>query len=257
MSSITRAFEILERFRQVQHPLSLTDLARDFGYPSSSVADILKTLSQGGYVSFDPITRTYFPTTRLGELGDWIMTDLLPRSYPVETLRQLREATGHTVLGFGTPNELEVLYLAVLESAAGGRATSGRRTHRPLIKSGVGHALLSIEDDAFIERIYRRSLARGFCDRNELPLKETLMQQIDSVPMKSAMPSCAAIPSNPRAAIVAVPVPVAFHAQRLAIGIGGPAVTTSRRACKPIADILIAHVRPLTQPELPANVTAP
>ena len=129
----------------------------------------------------------------------------------------------------GTPNELEVLYLAVLESAAGGRATSGRRTHRPLIKSGVGHALLSIEDDAFIERIYRRSLARGFCDRNELPLK-TLMQQIETC--RQTGYAFVRDSFNPRAAIVAAPVPVAFHDERLAIAIGGP------------ADDIASHVQP-------------
>lgn len=242
MSSITRAFEILERFRQVKRPLSLTELARDFGYPSSSVADILKTLSHGGYVSFDPITRTYFPTTRLGELGDWIMTDLLPHSYPVATLQQLREATGHTVL-LGTPNELEVLYLAVIESAEDGRATSGRRTHRPLVKSGVGHALLSMEDDGFIERIYRRSLARRLCDRNELPLK-SLMQKIETC--RQSGYAFVRDSVNPRAAIVAAPLPVSFHAQRLAIGIGGPAERITARVPL-LAETLLAHLRPLAQ----------
>ncbi|HWE73097.1 MAG TPA: helix-turn-helix domain-containing protein [Stellaceae bacterium] len=242
MSSITRAFEILERFRQVQRPLSLTDLVRDFGYPSSSVADILKTLSRGGYVSFDPITRTYFPTTRLGELGDWIMTDLLPHSYPVATLRQLREATGQTVL-LGTPNELEVLYLAVLESAQDGRATSGRRTHRPLVKSGVGNALLSLEEDRFIERVYRRSLARGLCTREELPLK-ALMQRI--VSCRQAGYAFIRDSFNPIAAIVAAPLPVSSHAQRLAIAVGGPAERIEAHVPE-IGEVLLAHVRPLAQ----------
>lgn len=240
MSSITRAFEILERFRQVQRPLSLTELVRDFGYPSSSVADILKTLSRGGYVSFDPITRTYFPTTRLGELGDWIMTDLLPHSYPVATLRQLHEATGHTVL-LGTPNELEVLYLAVLESAQGGRATSGRRTHRPLVKSGVGHALLSIEEDRFIERVYRRSVARDFCDRSELPLK-ALMQQIETC--RRVGYAFVRDTVNPAAAIIAAPLPLALSTQRLAIGIGGPVERIAAHVPQ-IGEMLLAHVRPL------------
>ena len=39
MRSITRAFEILERFRQVQRPLSLTELVRDLGYLSPGVAE--------------------------------------------------------------------------------------------------------------------------------------------------------------------------------------------------------------------------
>jgi DNA-binding IclR family transcriptional regulator len=248
MSSITRAFEILERFRLVQRPLSLTELVRDFGYPSSSVADILKTLSHGGYISFDPITRTYFPTTRLGELGDWIMTEILPRSYPVEMLKELRAATGDTVL-LGTPNDLEVLYLAVLEAKEPGRPiTTGRRTHRPLVKSGVGCALLSLEEDDFIERVYRRSLARGLCDRKEFPL-DALMRQIEACRRDGFIFIKDSI--NPNAAIVAAPVPIAYHAQRLAIGIGGPADRIEQRI-DPIVGILKAQLQSLVPAAEPA-----
>ncbi len=248
MSSITRAFEILERFRLLQRPLSLKELVRDFGYPSSSVADILKTLSAGGYISFDPVTRTYFPTTRLGELGDWIMTEILPRSYPVETLNALREATGDTVL-LGTPNDLEVLYLGVLEAKEPARAiTTGRRTHRPLVKSGVGCALLSLEEDDFIERVYRRSLARGLCDRKELPFA-ALMIQIETCRRDGYIFIKDTI--NPNAAIIAAPVPIAYHQQRLAIGIGGPADRIEQRVAT-LAAILGDHLTRLVQPAEPA-----
>jgi DNA-binding IclR family transcriptional regulator len=145
-----------------------------------------------------------------------------------------------------------VLYLAVLESAEGGRATSGRRTHRPLIRSGVGHALLSIEEDRFIERVYRRSLARGFCDRNELPLK-ALMQQIEAC--RSAGYAFVRDTVNPTAAIVAAPVPVTAHAQRLAIAIGGPAERIVSRVAE-IGAILLDHILPLAQQTVSA-VTDP
>jgi DNA-binding IclR family transcriptional regulator len=248
MSSISRAFDILERFRNLRRPLSLKELVRDLGYPSSSVADILKTLSHTGYISFDPITRTYFPTTRLGELGDWIMTDVLPHSYPVEMLKSLRQATGDTIL-LGTPNELEVLYLAVLEAKEPSRPMStGRRTHRPLVKSGVGCALLSIETDDFIERIYRRSLARGLCERSELSL-DSLMGQINLCRRNG----CIFIKDsfNPSAAIVAAPLPIAFHAQRLAIGVGGPTERIEQRVDL-IAGILLEHLRLLANASAPA-----
>lgn len=241
MSSIVRAFEILERFRQVQRPLSLKELVRDFGYPSSSVADILKTLSRAGYISFDPIARTYFPTTRLGELGDWIMTDVLPHNYPIETLNKLRDATGDNVL-LGTQNDLEVMYLAVIEAKEPERPmTSGRRTHRPLVKSGVGCALLSIEEDDSIERIYRRSIARGLCKKNE-PSFDELMGQIGIcrrdgyIFVKDAF--------NPKAAIVAMPVSMPYHGQRLAIGIGGPTERIEPRVAA-IAEILAKELRVL------------
>jgi DNA-binding IclR family transcriptional regulator len=250
MSSIARAFDILERFRQVQRPLSLKELVRHFGYPSSSVADILKTLSQGGYVSFDPITRSYFPTTRLGELGDWIMTDVLPHSYPVATLNRLRATTGDTVL-LGTPNDLEVLYLAVIEAKfPGDSVTTGRRTHRPLIKSGVGRALLSLEEDEFIDRVYRRSLARGLCDRHTLPL-DALLREIETCRRDGFLFLKDTI--NPSAAIVAAPVPLAHHAQRLAIGVGGPTARIETRVAF-IASCLREELGKLAHPAASAAI---
>ena len=243
MTSIARAFEILERFRQVQRPLSLKELVRHFDYPSSSVADILKTLSHCGYISFDPITRSYFPTTRLGELGDWIMTEVLPSSYPVDTLKTLRAATGYTVL-LGTPNELEVIYLAVLEAREDSRAiTSGRRTHRPLVKSGVGYALLSIEEDDFIERIYRRSVARGLCEQRELTF-DGLMQRITACRRDGYVFTRDWF--NPSAAIVAAPVSAVHREQRLAIAVGGPTTRIEPRIAE-IGATLTEQVRALSR----------
>lgn len=241
MSSITRAFEILEKFRQLQRPLSLKELVRDFGYPSSSVADILKTLSHAGYISFDPIARTYFPTTRLGELGGWILTEVLPHNYPIETLNRLRAATGDTIL-LGTQNDLEVLYVAVLEAKELNPAlSSGRRTHRPLVKSGVGCALLSAEDDDFIERIYRRSLARGLCTRDELSLAQ-LMARIEACRRDGHLFVKDTV--NPGAALVAMPAPAPYHGQKLAIGVGGPAARIEPRVAV-IAGILAKELRVL------------
>jgi DNA-binding IclR family transcriptional regulator len=249
MNAITRAFEILECFRQLRRPLSLMALVRHFGYPSSSVAEILKTLSHCGYIAFDPVTRTYFPTTRLGELGNWFMTDLLPHSYPVDTLKRVREATGDTVL-LGTPNELEVLYLAVIEAREPSRSiTSGRRTHRPLVRSGVGIALLSLEPDEFVERIYRRTVARELIDGGDLSL-EALMHQVADCRRDSYVFVTDFL--NPEAALVAAPVPIGCHTQRLAIGVGGPTARIKPRLAF-VAAKLCAEVQALSQ----GNALAP
>ena len=107
----------------------------------------------------------------------------------------------------------------------------------------MGYALLSIEDDRFIERVYRRSLARGLCTRDELPLK-VLMQRINSC--RQTGYSFTRNSFNPIAAIVAAPLPLSFHAQRLSIGIGGPAERIAADVPQ-IGEMLLAHVRPLAQ----------
>jgi len=219
ITSVSRAFEILEHFRRERRPLALKDLVRDLGHPTSSTADLLKSLSYLGYLTFDSRLRTYFPTPRLGELGDWVANEILVRSYPIDVLRELQQATGETVL-LGTPNDLEILYLVVIESSHQVRYVIKGPMHRPLVRSGVGWALLSTVSETAAERIYRRSIARGMLTRRDLPLK-CLQARIEEV--RGAGYVVARDILNDSAAVVATPVPASYHGRPLAIGIGGPA----------------------------------
>lgn len=219
ITSVSRAFEILEHFRTVRRPLALKDVVRDLGHPTSSTADLLKSLSYLGYLTFDGRSRTYFPTPRLGELGDWVANEILVRSYPMDVLKSLQHVTNETVL-LGTPNDLEILYLVVLESSHQVRYVVKGMAHRPLVRSGVGWALLSMSPEATVERVWRRSIARGMMSRRDLPLKE-LRDRIEEVRRTGYVVARDML--NPAAAVVATPVPASYHGRELAIGIGGPA----------------------------------
>ena len=59
--SVRRAFDILEVFARVRRPLSLKDLMGEFDCPSSSLADLLKTMSRIGCLSFDNATQDLLP----------------------------------------------------------------------------------------------------------------------------------------------------------------------------------------------------
>jgi len=108
--SVRRAFDILEVFARLRRPLSLKDLMSELACPSSSLADLLKTMSRIGCLSFDNATKTYFPTTYLPTLGNWIGGEILPSGDAFEALGELRADTGETIL-LGTPNDLEIQYL--------------------------------------------------------------------------------------------------------------------------------------------------
>jgi len=71
---------------------------------------------------------------------------------------------------------------------------------------------------------------------------KTLMQQIEAC--RHAGYAFMRDSFNPAAAIVAAPLPVALHAQRLAIGIGGPAERIAAHVPQ-IGELLLAHVGPL------------
>lgn len=240
--SVSRAFALLEHFRAVRGPRSLTDLVTATGWPTSSVNDLLKTLSLDGYVAFDTASRTYFPTTRLAELGSWVTSDVVLPGPPFRSLKRLRKVTGETVL-MGTPNELEVLYLAVLEAARPIQPVlSGRRTPRPLVQSGMGWALLSAQDDAFVERVYRRSVAKGLVTRAALP-HATLASRLDEVRQRGFVHVTDV--RNPAAAIIAAPVPATYQGMHIAIAVGGPTGRIGERA-KRIASQLVKEIDALS-----------
>ena len=217
--SVRRAFEILEVFARLRRPLSLKDLTSELDCPSSSLADLLKTMSQIGCLSFDTETKTYFPTTRLAALGDWVGPEILPNGDPYEALGELRAETCETIL-LGTPNDLEIQYLFVLEGPHGPRYLEKPNGRRPLVKSGVGWLVLSKSDDDAIDRVWRRSIASGLIARKDVPF-DKLKDRIEFCRRNGYVAARDSI--NPDAAVVAILLPDLRHGRQLAIGIAGPA----------------------------------
>jgi len=217
--SVRRAFDILEVFARLRRPLSLKELTGELDCPSSSLADLLKTMSQIGCLSFDNKTKTYLPTTRLAALGDWVNDVILPSRNPYEALGELREEIGETIL-LGTPNDLEIQYLFVLEGPHGAHYEQKPNGRRPLVKSAVGWIVLSQSNDDAIDRVWRRSIASGLIVRKELPF-ETLRDRIEFCRRNGYVTARDSL--NPEAAVVAMSLPGPYGGRQLAIGIGGQA----------------------------------
>lgn len=70
--SVGRAFAVIEAFRQTKRPATATDISRKLGMPHSSTVAVLYNLSELGYLSHDPRTGLFFPTTKLFDLGSWM-----------------------------------------------------------------------------------------------------------------------------------------------------------------------------------------
>lgn len=217
--SVHRAFEILEVFAQCRRPMSLKELTGKVDCPTSSLADLLKTMSHIGCLTFDTQSKTYFPSTRLAALSDWVGEEFLPSGDQRVALRDLCAETGGTIL-LGTPNDLEIQYLYVLRGIYAVHYGPHDQGQRPLVRSGPGWILLSQLDDVAVDRIWRRSIASGLVDRREMPL-ERLMERIEFCRANgyAAARDC----RNPEAAIVAIVLPARPHGRRLTIGIGGAA----------------------------------
>jgi DNA-binding IclR family transcriptional regulator len=97
VKSAARTLELLETFARERRRLSAAELGRELDYPRSSMNMLLKSLVAQGYLAFDPEALTYFPTSKVTELGDWIPGKLAGTEALLATLELLRDGTGETV----------------------------------------------------------------------------------------------------------------------------------------------------------------
>lgn len=110
VKSAGRVFEVLEFFDRAQESLTASQVERALNYPQSSTLALLKSMVKLGYLSFDRISKSYFPTLRVARLGQ------APGHGPDRRLSQLADemslATGEWV-ALSCQNDLEMQFLQV------------------------------------------------------------------------------------------------------------------------------------------------
>lgn len=129
--SVRRAFDVFELFRQHKVPLTAADLRRSLEMPQPSARALLKNLVDLGYLSFTDRDKTYFPTMRLAQLGDWIGNTVIADVNVAEVIDAIALEAGETAsLNVRNDLNLEILYV--------------RTAAHPLglsLRPGIGEAL--------------------------------------------------------------------------------------------------------------------
>ncbi|WP_424139854.1 IclR family transcriptional regulator [Roseomonas chloroacetimidivorans] len=225
VKSATRVFEILEYFSEVRRPLRLKDFVDHSGYPVSSTAALLKTMTAQGYLTFDRVARTYLPTLKLLRLVGCISSAAYESGPVLDAMRNLQQSTGELIV-LGTVNDIHVEYVEALRSTQDIQLWSPPGTKRLLVQSALGWMLLSELPSRVVERIFRRTVALGKISEAELPLHalftrlEACRQAGHIFPMPT---DYVRTPAQPGGAIIATTAPTAPGQRPLAIGVGGPA----------------------------------
>ena len=142
VKSAIRVLEILELFDRLQREASVSEIARELGYPVSSTSMLLGNLLERGYLRHGPDQRTYFPTPRVTVLGGWIEPLLTPHAEVMRMMAELGEATGETII-LAAPTRDQAQYLHVVPATTTMRMHVGPGTMRPLLASGLGRVLLA------------------------------------------------------------------------------------------------------------------
>ena len=163
LRSVRRCFQLLEHFDGERRPMAPTELAEVLEIPLSSMMDLLKCLSGIGYLAFDARTRHYYPTLRLGLLGEWLVTNPLDHSSYLDALTSLAETSQETV-GVFYQNDTRMKCVAAWLGSHPISFNLKPGDELPMFGSAVGVALLARWSDEDIEKTYRRHVRRHGAD---------------------------------------------------------------------------------------------
>ncbi|WP_338036698.1 IclR family transcriptional regulator [Arvimicrobium flavum] len=219
VKSAKRVLQILELFKEMRRPLSTTEIAMELSFPISSTAALLKSLTSLGYLHFDRTSRTYQAGLRVGLLGGWRYGGRFAPETLTEVTRGLAEKTGQTII-VGLRNENHIQYVSVVASHARVRYYLPVGSRQRLVDTPMGRALLSLDENAAIDRLVRRANA----DRNDN------QQRIDPVEIRAEIAeirrlghACSNRPYFQGARAIAVPLRMCGSEPPLVLGLGGPA----------------------------------
>ncbi len=156
VKSVTKAFRVLEAFREGEPFLGLTDLVAATGMDKSTVQRFTFTLKQMGYLEQDPSTRRYSLGRRVLDLSFGYLSShtLIERAAPV--LVDLRQAVQERA-DLSIPDGLWVLYVLRMQAKREhySAALVGRRI--PLFCSAGGRAMLARMPEEAALRIVQQS----------------------------------------------------------------------------------------------------
>ncbi len=169
VKSAARVIEVLEIFADKRQRLSAAQLGSILDYPKSSLGVLLKSLVSQGYLSFNPVDLTYFPTARVTYLGDWLPAMMGSSKETLSELQRLRDRTGETVT-LTTPAGSEMRVLQVLVGTAPIALQVDDKTVFAMTGTAVGTAFLSTLDEPSLLRLLGR-LASARTRRNPLNIE--------------------------------------------------------------------------------------
>ena len=217
IKSASRALQVLELFNEVRTPLRQNDIFRRLCYPQSSATALLKSMAMLGYLNYDRASRTYFPTTRVAALGDWITHSTFGPGRLLELMRDLRDRTGETVT-VASRNDMFVQYLHVVVPEHTRAFPQPLGSMRLLPHSSGGLVLLSQMADKAVAKLCRHIDVHTHGTAPRIDTVQ-LFEQLEWVRHRGYC-FLAGLPIQEIASI-AFPLSRQPHSIPLAIGIGG------------------------------------
>jgi DNA-binding IclR family transcriptional regulator len=217
IKSAARTLEILELFHERRTPLRLTDIFEKLSYPQSSTTALLKSMVVLGYLNYDRVGRTYFPTPKVAALGDWVNHHLFGTGELLRLMAAVFEQTDETVV-ISAQNDIFIQHVRVLQPAHAFKLPPTEGSMRLLTHSAAGLVLMSQMAPKAVDKLCRHINAHE-TDRTKRVDLDELVEQLQWI-RREGYSLLAGFPL-PEAAAIAIPLPRSAHGAPLTLGVGG------------------------------------
>ncbi|MEZ5459467.1 MAG: helix-turn-helix domain-containing protein [Steroidobacteraceae bacterium] len=207
---------LLDLFERERAPLARKRIATALGASASSTAELLESLTDQGWLSFDRDAETYFPTARVAHWSSWLLDGRWLDPRVVEAARSLQQRTGETV-SVSAPADLWVEVVFVAAQTGGIRFVIEVGQRLSLTQSAIGWAHCSTLPVATIRALAHRAAGDG----EELSTARMLLRQARAARRLGYAHAVGAV--IPDVAAWAAPLPRGLAARPLVLSIGGPA----------------------------------
>lgn len=156
VKSAKRVMEVLEFFDQDRTSATVTDISRDLGYPQSSTSELLRSLTQLGYLYYNRSRRTYSPTARVALLGAWVEPRLFRAGEAFSLVDRVAERTGETVvISSGGPTYV-AYHIHVVHGSNPGSIVAHVGECQPLLHCPEGELIVASYPDQQIQLALHR-----------------------------------------------------------------------------------------------------
>jgi DNA-binding IclR family transcriptional regulator len=241
--SAARALDILELLARAEHPLRAVEIGRSLALSPSSANQILKTMMDGGYLIFDPVSKRYHLSARLAGLAASFNASYFRPGALDGLMRSIQKATGGTVI-LAAAQDLFMQIMDICEPVhpQGSRrdiqahqVKKGLRT--PFFGSCTGAAWLSSQSDDTVLRLSqkcRRDLGR---QANDI---DGILERIHRVREQGY--AFGGLMADDGIWSVAVPLPPAANKTILVLVVYGPAEMIDAKTAE-IAELMKKKIR--------------
>lgn len=175
VKSVGRVFAILEIFDRERRSLSATEISRLLGYPHTSAVAILKSMQALGYLTHDRSTRSFYPSSRLTQVVEWVITNVHDETAILSVMADLHDEIDETInLSRQTGDFVKIVHGIESTKLLGIRVRQG--IVMPLTASHTGMVALATYPDDEVKQIVRDLQKRNYPEARSISVEQALAE---------------------------------------------------------------------------------